>query len=192
MPQHHEIPSMSPEATAFAERLTSLIPTLYSDRLKLRAPKLTDFPFYADIALSEKGRFILEEPSRENAWFDFVNMVACWLLRGHGLWAVENNENYKVIGFVFVSFEPGDHEPELGYILRDQAEGFGFATEAALRAKQYAFQELGVTTLVSTIDHENVSSLKVAERLGGIRDAKAEQAHDNKIMVLRYSATSSS
>ncbi len=183
---HEQAPSSS-NAIAFAKRLADLIPTLRTDRLRLRAPTLSDFAWYAEIALSPKGRFILNDPNRERAWYDFANMVACWLLRGHGLWTVERHEDNEVIGFVLIGFEPGDHEPELGYMLREHAEGRGYATEAARRAMRYAFEELGLTTLVSTMDHDNAASLKVAQKLGGVRDPSAEQEHGNAILVLRYS-----
>ena len=188
MPMPHERSPSIPKAIAFAGRLAGLIPTLQTDRLRLRAPKISDFAMYAEIALSSRGKFILNHPSRESAWYDFVNMVACWLLRGHGLWAVEQNLGDELIGFVMIGFEPGDHEPELGYMFTDQAESFGYATEAALCAKQYGFEKLGFTTLVSTIDHDNLASVKVAQKLGGVRDPKAEQEHNNNLFVLRYFA----
>ena len=187
MHPHHQRPAALPEASALAERLSSLIPTLQTERLVLRAPRLSDFSIYADIALSANGRFLLEEPNRENAWFDFVNMIACWFLRGHGLWAVERAQDAGLIGFVLIGFEPGDHEPELGYMLAEGAQGFGYAREAALTVKQFAFEALGFTTFVSTIDPDNAASIKLAERLGGVRDREAEEAHGNKVVVYRYS-----
>ncbi|MEM7619705.1 MAG: GNAT family N-acetyltransferase [Pseudomonadota bacterium] len=187
MPLHHEKPSKFPKAMALAQSLTNLIPTLHTKRLILRAPQISDFSVYAKIALSPKGHFILMEPNRENAWYDFVNMIACWLLRGHGLWSVERKQDNAVIGFVLISFEPGDHEPELGYMIIPQAESCGYATEAAAEAKHYAFDALGFTTLASAIDHDNTASFKVAQKLGGVRDRKAEKRHDDEILILRYS-----
>ena len=185
---HHERPATLPEAVALAERLSSLVPTLCTGRLVLRSPRISDFSLYAEIALSPYGRFWVEQPDRESVWYDFVNMIACWLLRGHGLWAVERGQEGELIGFVLIGFEPGDHEPELGYMFAEQHQGVGYAREAALRVKRFAFADLGFATLVSTIDAENGASLKVAERLGGVRDRAVEQAHGHKVMVYRYSA----
>jgi len=182
----HERPSTLSEAVALAERLSSFIPTLETERLVLRAPRISDFSLYADVALSPYGRFWVEGAERETVWYDFVNMMACWLLRGYGLWAVERGQEGELIGFVLIGFEPGDHEPELGYMLAEQHQGFGYAREAALKVKQFAFEELGFPTLVSTIDPDNIASLKLAERLGGVRDRAAEQAHDNQVLVYRY------
>lgn len=186
MQPHHERTPTHTEAATLAHRLTGAIPVLQSARLTLRAPKISDFSTYADIALSPQGRFLIVEQDREHAWYDFVNMVACWVLRGHGLWTVEKRDDGTVVGFALIGFEPGDHEPELGYMVRAEAEGFGYATEAAAAAKQFAFGQLGFATLVSTIDPDNEGSIHVARKLGGVRDPHAEQAHHNETLVFRY------
>lgn len=188
MPDPHEHSAAPGPAIALMARLAGVIPTLQTERLRLRPPRLSDFAVYADIALSPRGRFLLEAPDREAAWYDFMNMVACWLMRGHGLWTVERKQDGAAVGFVLIGFEPGDHEPELGYMFAAEAEGRGYATEAARAAKVYAFHTLGFSTLVSTIDHDNAASFRVARRLGGVRDREAEAAHNNEIAVMRYRA----
>ena len=52
--------------------------------------------------------------------------------------------------------------------------GRGYATEAAARARAYAFQELQWPTAVSYIVAENLPSRRVAERLGATRDGTTE------------------
>lgn len=182
-----ETPSTGP-AAAMAAALQASIPTLETARLYLRAPRIEDFPYYAEIACGTRGVHLLEEASRENAWFDFSQMVANWVLRGHGIWAVVAKAEDRVAGFALLGFEPGDLEPELGYMFRDWAEGHGLAAEAATAARDHGFETLGLPTLVSTIDHENTRSAALAERLGAVRDATAEAAHEHKIMVYRHDA----
>ena len=184
----HEIFPLADKAKDFIEKFEKSVPVILTKRLRLRAPKLTDFEYYSEIALSPSGRFILETQNREAAWLDFANMIACWFLRGHGLWAIETRENNSIVGFVLIGFEPGDLEPELGYMLRSKDIGKGYATEAAIAAKQFAFDVLRFSTLVSTIDHDNAASIKIAQKLGGIRDMAAENAHGNLILVFRYAA----
>jgi RimJ/RimL family protein N-acetyltransferase len=46
------------------------------------------------------------------------------------------------------------------------AWGQGFATEAALAWRDYAFAVLGADELVSVIHHDNTRSVRVAERIG--------------------------
>lgn len=173
-------------AATHAARLQATIPALETTRLRLRAPQVGDFAYYAEITLGARGVHILQDRTRAAAWYDFAQMVACWFLHGHGLWTVETRADGRVAGFVLLGFEPGDHEPELGYMFRDWAEGRGFAAEAAQAARDYGFRDLGMTTLVSTVAHGNTRSAALAERLGAARDTAAEAAHGDKVMVYRH------
>ncbi|MGI3186504.1 GNAT family N-acetyltransferase [Nioella aestuarii] len=184
----HEIPATGPAAT-FAAQLQAALPMLDTDRLILRAPRIEDFEIYAAIGESERGRYLVDDNTdRDALWLDFAQMVACWLLRGHGVWTVETRDTGKTIGFVLLGFEPGDHEPELGYLFLPEAECHGYAQEAARAARAYAFDTLGLKTLVSTIDHDNARSIRLTERLGAARDSAAEAAHNHAIQVYRHSA----
>ena len=181
----HEAPATGP-AAAFAALLQSQLPAIETKRLRLRAPRIEDFPIYAEIAMGPRGRFVFENPTRRDVWLDFAQMIATWLLRGHGLWAVERKEDGDAIGFVLLGFEDGDHEEELGYFLSEAAEGRGYACEAVTAARTHAFDALGWSSVVSTIDHGNDRSAALATRLGATRDAAAEAAHNNEIAVYRH------
>ncbi len=184
MKQPHEIPATGP-AAAFAAQLQAALPRLETERLNLRAPRIEDIDAYAEIICSDRGQHVIENATREEAWQDFIQMVGTWILRGHGVWSVEDKAG-ALLGFALLGFEPGDHEPELGFIFREVAEGKGFAAEAAKAVRAYAFEKLGFKTLVSTIDHGNIRSASLAERLGAARDGAAEAAHNNEILVYRY------
>lgn len=173
-------------AAAQAARMALTIPSIDTARLHLRAPRIDDFPVYAEITAGPRGVHILDDPTREAAWLDFTQMVATWVLRGHGLWTVQTKADDAVIGFVLLGFEPGDHEPELGYMFREAAEGQGFANEAAIAARDFGFDMLGLPSLVSTIDPDNHRSCRLAERLGASRDSAAEAAFDEDILVYRH------
>ena len=181
----HEHPA-TPEATALAARLAAGIPTLKTERLVLRPSRLDDFPAFADLLASERSRYVGGPMSRDTAWAEFAQLTAGWLLHGHGGWTVELDG--ALMGFVLIGIEPGDHEREVGYLLTEEAEGQGIATEAAKAARDFAFAELGFETLVSYIDLDNAKSVAVAERLGGCSDKKAEAALDNPMRVYRYPA----
>ena len=185
MTPFHQTPSVGPCAKR-ASAMQALIPTLTTDRITLRAPRIEDFPVYADIAMGPRGVHLFDNPTRRDVWLDFAQMVATWLLRGHGLWTLEPKSGGDPVGFVLLGFEDGDHEEELGYFLTDAAEGQGYAAEAAEAARTHAFDTLGWSSVVSTIDHGNDRSAALATRLGAARDAAAEQAHGNKIAVYRH------
>ncbi|MFY7963049.1 MAG: GNAT family N-acetyltransferase, partial [Elsteraceae bacterium] len=57
-------------------------------------------------------------------------------------------------------------EQEVGWGLLKAHQGKGFVTEAALRARDYAYQELGWTTLISCVALDNGPSIRVAKRMG--------------------------
>lgn len=55
---------------------------------------------------------------------------------------------------------------ELGYIFNNTVWGKGYAIETAYACVDLAFNQLGVDKLYATIRPKNVSSVKVAEKLG--------------------------
>ncbi|MEM7668324.1 MAG: GNAT family N-acetyltransferase [Pseudomonadota bacterium] len=173
-------------ASVFGDRIAAMLPRIETARLVLRAPRIEDYPVYLEIVEEPGGHFLLDGGTREDIWLDFAQMVATWLLRGHGLFAVDHRDAGDLIGFVLIGFEPGDHEPELGYLFRASARGQGYATEAAEAALAHAFGPLDLPSLVSTIDHDNIRSSGVSERLGARRDPAAEAAHGHSILVFRH------
>jgi ribosomal-protein-alanine N-acetyltransferase len=101
-----------------------------------------------------------------------------WLLRcledyyhkwGFGLWAVVEKQTREVVGFCGLSrFPDVDDQPEiqLGYRLARAHWGRGIATEAAEAVREYAFQTLCLSRLISIIDPNNRASIRVAEKVG--------------------------
>ncbi|MGB0498034.1 MAG: GNAT family N-acetyltransferase [Rubricella sp.] len=185
----HECPIPGPAAD-FATRLAAQLPVIETERLILRAPCIDDFAIYLAIADEDgEGNFVPEGADRADIWLDFTQMVATWLLRGHGAWAVDLRETGETLGFVLIGFEPGDHEPELGYLFLRKAGGKGYATEAARAARDYAFGTAGLPALVSAIEPGNSRSASLAERLGAQRDRAAEAAHAHAALIYRHSPT---
>jgi RimJ/RimL family protein N-acetyltransferase len=169
-------------AALFALALQRQLPTLTTGRLILRAPRVTDFDTYAAIACSPRGRHMGGPMTREQAWDDFARMTSVWLLHGHGLWTIGHAGG--IAGFVLLGFEPGDDEPELGFMLTADAEGQGIARDAARAALGHAMDTLGWRTLVSYVDPANTRAIALAERLGGTREAHPVDG----AAVFRYAA----
>lgn len=159
-------------AARFALQLAGQLPTLATERLILRAPRVTDFDAFAEIACTDRGTHLGGPMTGEDAWLDFAQTTATWLLHGHGLWTIGHAG--QTAGFVLLGFEPGDAEPELGFLLTASAEGRGIAFEAASAARAHAFETLGWSTLVSYIAPQNARAAALARRLGGYRDGQLE------------------
>jgi RimJ/RimL family protein N-acetyltransferase len=83
---------------------------------------------------------------------------------GYGLFCLIHKIDGIVIGDCGI--EQMDVGAELGYDLRSDYWGQGLATEAALRVRDFAFDELGLDRLVSLIRVGNEASRRVAEKVG--------------------------
>jgi RimJ/RimL family protein N-acetyltransferase len=164
----HERPIPGPAAD-FAATLAAQLPVLETDRLRLRAPELSDFDAWAEIFTGPAGPHLGGPFTRDDAFTEFAATCGLWLLRGHGLWTVEPKAGGDVLGFVLIGFEPGDQEPELGYLFRPVAEGHGFAAEAVTALRDHAFSDLRMDRLISYIDPANRRSTRLVERVGAVR-----------------------
>ncbi len=90
--------------------------------------------------------------------------------RGWGMWALEVPGVFDFAGFVGLAI-PGYEAPwmpavEIGWRLRQDAWGQGFATEAARAALRFAFNELKLAQVVALTVPGNTSSRRVMEKLG--------------------------
>ena len=151
---------------ACARDICTAIPNLTTDRLVLRAPRVEDFPIYADIACGPRGEGVGGPMPRDEAWWDFTQLASGWLLHGHGGWTITLKDNDQAIGFVLIGCEPGDENRELGYLIDADFEGMGYAAEAALTVRDYGYDTLGIARLDSYIFPENTRSIALAKRLG--------------------------
>ena len=100
---------------------------------------------------------------------------------GFGLWAVEVIGQAPFIGFVGLavpSFE-AHFTPcvEVGWRLAARFWGRGYATEAARAGVAFAFDQAGLTEIVSMTVPENIRSRHMMERLGMTRDPADDFEH---------------
>ena len=173
-------------AAARAAAMAALVPELVTERLRLRAPRISDYPVYAGFARDDRGIGVRRGETDLEAWNDFCQLVASWPLRGFGPWTFEPRDGGDPLGLATLDHEFGDPEPEVGWLVIPEAEGRGYATEGARAALGHAFGALGFATIVSYVNRENPGSARVAERLGGRRDPEAEAALDGGTFVYRH------
>jgi ribosomal-protein-alanine N-acetyltransferase len=91
-----------------------------------------------------------------------------YVANGHGLWAMILKSTGELIGDCGVTVQTIDglDELEVGYHLRRDHWGQGYATEAARACQDWAFANRNVGYVVSLIRPENMRSRRVAERNG--------------------------
>jgi RimJ/RimL family protein N-acetyltransferase len=87
---------------------------------------------------------------------------------GHGLWAVRLRSSGEFLGQIGLlrQMVDGAAETEVAYLLKSAHWGKGYATEAAMKSRDYGFETLGREHLISLIRPVNTPSRAVAERLG--------------------------
>jgi RimJ/RimL family protein N-acetyltransferase len=147
------------------------IPTLETERLRLRLWRLGDAqPFSELCADAELMRYVGGVMDPIAAWRRMAAYAGHWQLRGYGPWALEEKATGHFVGYSGF-FEPiGWPEREINWGLMRAHLGRGLITEAATRVRDYAYDDLGFTTIASCIDLENTASLAVAKRLGATLD----------------------
>ncbi len=98
---------------------------------------------------------------------------------GYGLWAVEAEGAFVgFVGLQWVSFE-AHFTPalEIGWRLARPAWGHGYATEAAVAARDFAFTEAGLDEIVSFTTSRNLRSQAVMRRIGLAHDPADDFDH---------------
>lgn len=148
-------------------------PELRTERLLLRAWRATDRePFAAMNADPEVMRFIGSGVLHPVASDELrARLRREWTRTGHGLWALERTEDGAFLGFCGLTSPswggPGvEGETEIGWRLRRDAWGRGYAAEAAAAALSVAWRDLGLRAAIALVHPENARSLALAERLG--------------------------
>ena len=87
---------------------------------------------------------------------------------GFGLWAVVLKETDEMIGQCGITFQNYKQHQllEVGYLFQKAFWHKGYATEAAIACKQYAFNVLKADEVFSIIRDTNIASQNVATRNG--------------------------
>ena len=173
-------------AARLTDQFAELVPVLDTERLRLRAPRIAEFDAYRLINQSDRWPHGDEEQGTdEDAWLDFNQMLASWMLRGIGLFAVEAKQDGRLLGFASIDHEWGDPEVEIGWMLTADAEGQGYATEAGAALLDFARSQ-GRASVVSYMGHDHPRSGAVSQRLGGVRDPQAEADLEDALFVYRH------
>lgn len=94
--------------------------------------------------------------------------------RGFTFWAVERKQDGELLGFcgLKIADTPGapiEGAHEVGWRLREDAWGQGYAKEAAIASLDYAFETLNSPRVVAITCIENEGSWGLMERLGMTR-----------------------
>jgi RimJ/RimL family protein N-acetyltransferase len=162
-------------------------PVIRTARLTLRPHRLSDWEPMAAFFESDAAKYVGGPYDRRRAWHGFASDVGSWSLLGFGPWGVDETATGAFVGQVGLNKPAYFPEREIGWIVFPAFQRRGYAHEAALAARAYAYRTLGWTTAVSYIDRDNAASIALARRLGCVEDPGAAR-WDPVDIVFRHPA----
>ena len=154
-----------------------------TERLVLRSWTLADrLEFARHLNTPAVTRFLGGVQSDEELAAAFERIEGYQRNSGHTFWAVERKADGAFLGFcgLKVANVPGaavDGEIEIGWRLREDAWGQGYAREAAQAALDWGWANLSCARIVSMTIPANEPSWRLMERLGLARRPDLGFAH---------------
>lgn len=143
-----------------------------SARLTLRPITESDFDALA---------IMLRDPEVMYAWEHTFSdeQITAWIARrsagyaanGYDYWLAVDRESGEAVGQIGLLAEQveGEQMLGLGWILRRDCWGRGYAVEGARACLEYAQRVMGAERVIADIRPENTASVAVANRLGMMR-----------------------
>ena len=168
-------------AFASTDTVIRSAPTVETERLVLRSFRREDLDAHAaKLAKREVVRHLGGHAfNREDSWRRLTMAVGQWPLLGYGYWAVELKVENRMVGEIgFADFERGmtpdiSGMPEMGWVFDSSVHGQGIAGEAARAALAWIDAIYRPPEIPAIIAIENAKSMRLAERLGFVREPDA-------------------
>ena len=163
------------------------IPTIETERLRLRAPAARDFEAFAAFRGSARSAYAGGPFTREEAFNQFCALTGHWAFRGYGRWIAADRQTDAALGLIGLFYPEGWLDPEIAWaLLSEDDEGKGLASEGALASRAYAYDVLGWKTVVSLVGPRNSGSAALAARLGATREGVYHHARLGPLDVWRH------
>ena len=142
---------------------------LETERLYLREMTQADFPLLCKHLQDTEVMYAYEHSYSDAEVQEGIDkQFQRYKNDGFGVWAVILKENEILIGQCGLSMQSCEDGEvlEIGYIFQKEYWHKGYATEAAIACREYAFDELKADEVFSLIRDNNVASQNVAKRNG--------------------------
>ena len=149
---------------------------LRTERLVLRRWHDADRPAVAAMNADLSVMATIGEPmTREQSDAAVARWDAAFDQHGFGLWCVDLGG--ECIGFTGLSVPWFRDGVEVGWRIRSEYWGHGYAPEAARAALRFGFTHVGLAEIISFTAVSNTKSRRVMEKLGMRRDPDADFEH---------------
>ena len=142
---------------------------LETERLILRQMTQEDYPALCRMLQDPLCMYAYEHAFSDEeaqAWLD--RQLTRYREDGFGLWAMVRKDTGEMIGQCGLTWQDagGEQVLEVGYLLQRAHWHQGYATEAAVACRDYAFNVLHAPEVYSIIRDTNAPSVRVALRNG--------------------------
>lgn len=161
-----EVRTVREKSLIMGERLLKIMET---ERLYLRELTLDDTQDLSKVLTEPESMQYYPEPfslEKVEKWIKW-NMDN-YVKYNHGLWAVILKDGEEFVGDCGITMQMIENEsvPEIGFHIIKDYWNKGYATEAAMACKNYAFEVLNYPKIFSYTTIRNIPSQKVAEKIG--------------------------
>ena len=141
-----------------------------TERLILREFLDSDYSDLCEILQDKDVMYAYEHPFSDDEvknWYDKL-IIGHYEKHGFGLWAVIHKETNDFLGQCGLTIQNLNENEylEIGYLFKKKHWHNGYAAEAALSCKKYAFEALNAEKVYSIIRESNIASQNVAKRMG--------------------------
>jgi RimJ/RimL family protein N-acetyltransferase len=151
----------------------------------LTDPRVVQF-YYSYKDLDDLNR--IREQARKDFWGQFEETRANSDLEIWAAYLAEDRDQFVGWGgLLSTSLTDRYGGPELQYMIAGEAHGLGFATELAVRVLQHAKDEIGLESVIATVDIPNTGSIRVLEKLGFEFSGQIESYGSDQMYLYRKS-----
>lgn len=140
-----------------------------TSRLEIREMTHRDLPSLCKILQDPDVMYAYEHAFSDNETEEWLSkQFSRYKNDGFGLWAVDLKGTGEMIGQCGLTWQCWNEKEvlEIGYLFQKDFWHKGYATEAAIACKKYAFDNLNISEVFSIIRNNNVPSQNVAKRNG--------------------------
>ncbi len=152
------------------QRIFSHLPTLTTERLTLRAMRVSDcYDMYEYASRTDVTRYLTWSPHGD---MEYTKEYLKYIFNHYRLgdfydWAVVLRAEDKMIGTCgFTRFHTHHDCGEVGYVINPEYHGRGIATEAVQAVVAFGFRELSLHRIEAKFMEGNRASLRVMEKVG--------------------------
>jgi RimJ/RimL family protein N-acetyltransferase len=164
---------------------------LESERLIFRKLTADDFDDLAVMMRDPNVMSVWEHTFDDEQISEWIeNQISCYKKVIVGYFAAIRKDTDEFIGQMGLMWNDLDNllALEIGYMLKREHWGMGYATEGAAVLAEYGFTEIGLNKVYVSIRPENTQSIRVAEKIGmNAEGSFIKQYNGNNIQYIIYS-----